>query len=421
MTTGDYNIKSKSKSLNIVVSNPGKQYTHQLLYALEKQNINYLFFTSFWYKPGKFPFNIIGILPEKIQTSLVTNLRKRFFESIPSDKVVSLPYFEILRELSDKIFGQRFSERMQFRRDRLHDYLVAKKLNKSFSLVIGYEEACLHTFRKAKQLGITTILDLAQIHYKDIENISLHHPQFGVLFNNKALRNRINKIKEEELQLSDYILCLSDFAKTSLVNNGIRPEKIFVVNPGFSPEKFKYKSNYKINNKLKLIFSGTITRRKGVDLLIRLASELSEQIELTLVGPMADADDLVIQTKGITHHPYVEQEKLNQLLIESDLHVFPSYLDSWAMVVIEAMATGLPVIVSENTGSKQAVSSETGFVVPAGDYENLKEKILYFYHNRNQVEVMGKEAAKQALNYTWDKYHIKINDVLAVINKDENK
>lgn len=397
----------------ILVSNPGKQYVHQLLLALKKNKLRFQFFTSFWYKPGKFPFTFVSLFPLKIRQKIEAQFRKRYFDKLDSASIVQFPYFEILREMSDKLFGQKYAEKMQYYRDRLHDRWVSSRIDHSFDVVIGYEEASLRSFRRAKRLGITTVLDLAQVHYREIESIAERFPVFRDLYRDKALREKIDRIKDEELALADVILCLSGYARKTLTDHGISPSKIRVVNLGFDPQKFLPKDNYVASGKLKIIFAGTVTRRKGIDTILKVHRELAEHIDLTLVGPMADAQDL-LDAHGLpfTWHPFVEQQRLNELYRESDLFVFPSYLDSWAMVVVEAMACGIPVIVSENTGAKEAVSNDSGFIIAPGDAVMLKEKIGYFIKNRSAVETMGRNARKEALNYTWDRYYKSIGDVI---------
>jgi glycosyltransferase involved in cell wall biosynthesis len=412
----------KKSGNKILVSNPGKQYVHQLLFALERNNFNYRFFTSFWYKPGKFPFNFISFLPKKAAEKLKREFRKRYYEKLNDKFISQLPYWEIIREISDKLFGQKYAETMQFYRDRLHDRWVAWRLNNSYSTMIGYEESCVQSFRKAKEKGIITVLDLSQVHYRTIDSISQKYPVFNQMYSNKKLRDKINKIKQEELELADYVICLSDFAKGTLVDQGFNAQKIFTAYLGFDPYKFQPKKNYSLTGKLKIVFAGTLTRRKGLDLLLEASLQLSEKVDLTLIGPMADAGDLLNSYQGkYEWQPYVDQEELNILLNQSDLFVFPSYLDSWAMVVIEAMACGLPVIVSENTGAKEAVVNNSGFIIPAGNTDILKEKINYFYTNRSELKTMGENARTASLAYTWENYYETMNNIILKIQNYHEK
>lgn len=417
-------MKDNIKRGGILVSNPGKQYTHQLLNALQKNNYVYKFITSVWYKPSSFPYSFFKFLPILLKKILQKEFLKRYDENVISDNVIQFPYLEVIREIGDKAFGQKFSERMQYYRDRLHDRYAANRL-KDFNadMVIGYEESCLETFREAKKYGMTTVLDLAQIHFHEITNISNQFPIFKELYKNVSLRKKINKIKEEELKLADYIICLSEWAKESLIKNNIPSHKIYVANLGFDPDKFKGKEKYICEEKLKIVFVGTLTKRKGVDLLLNVSKELSSIVDLTMIGPLADASDLLDpQNNTFTWHPFVNHDQLSKLLREADLFVFPSYLDSWAMVVVEAMASGLPVIVSSNTGAKEALATDAGYIIPPGDTLILKERIRYLYNNKSLLKEMGINARKQSLLYTWDSYYLKIHFIINdIISKRSGK
>ena len=136
-----------------------------------------------------------------------------------------------------------------------------------------------------------------------------------------------------------------------------------------------------------------------------------------LIGPLNDTNDLLKKYAGLyTHIPFMHHEELNSYLNKSDIFILPSYLESWGMVVIEAMSTGLPVIVTENTGAKDAVIQGCGKIIAAGDINALKNCINFFYENRTELETMGKKARQQALNFEWNNYYYQINTVINKIN-----
>jgi glycosyltransferase involved in cell wall biosynthesis len=87
------------------------------------------------------------------------------------------------------------------------------------------------------------------------------------------------------------------------------------------------------------------------------------------------------------------------------------------MVVLEAMACGTPVIITENTGSKDAVSKGGGFVIPSGDMDALKEKISFLYRNRTVMEDMGRKAHLVAQQYTWENYYRQVQFAVEDIAK----
>ncbi|MDB5240048.1 MAG: hypothetical protein JWP57_673, partial [Spirosoma sp.] len=167
----------------------------------------------------------------------------------------------------------------------------------------------------------------------------------------------------------------------------------------------------------RMLFVGTITYRKGVDLLLQTFKNLDlPNAELVLVGPVSDGRDLLrLCTGSIRYVPFLHQNELATYYQEADVFVFPSYLDSWGQVVLEAMACGTPVIVTENTGAKDALVKGGGFVIPAGNVMALAEKIEYFYNNRAEVERIGREARRVAEQYTWENYYRQVTDALTDI------
>ncbi len=400
----------------VVVSNPGKQHTHQLLEGIQRC-AEPVFATSYWWQPGKLRYRALRFLPRILRTRILTQLKKRYHEPIRTIAVLEFPGPELKRLLRLIIWGKKRLGGMTFVREREFDYRVAHRLSRlSPHIVVGYEMACLETFKEAKRLGAVTVLDLAQIHYREIDALGKRFPVFGTLFENRKLRETINRVKEKELQLADYVLCLSDFAFDSLRKNGIPEQKIFKLNLGFAPHTFQAKRAYRKEGLFRFVFAGTITRRKGIDLLIRAFQELDlSASELLLIGPLTDAEDMLPKNDQRIHHvDHVPQEQLNGLFNDSDLFVFPSYLDSWGMVVVEAMACGLPVVVSKYTGASDAVSRGGGFIIEP-TLKSLKEIMSYLYENREKVEQLGKEARRVAEQYTWSVYHERVEEVFEII------
>lgn len=382
--------------------------------GLQKAQLNFHFFTSFWYKPSHILVRIAACLPRSISQKIIFQFKKRSFEPLQSAHIFIFPWVELMREVAEKIIPYHWAEYLLFVRDRIHDRWASWQLNDSYAVVVGYEECSLHTFRKAKKLNKTVVLDLAQIHHKEIENIATTFPVFGQIYVNKRLRKKINRIKAEELQLADYVLCLSEFAKQSLLKNGVDVSKIVVTHLGFDPKKFFAKNSYSISTSspLKLVYAGTLTKRKGIDLLFRLLDDMQGKVQLSVIGNVSDASELVEKYKDkFTWYPYLKQEEMNKVFCDHDLFVFPTYLDSWAMVVVEAMACGLPVIITENTGAKDVLSKGGGLILKTGNYELLQESIKKIYDNRAFLKSEGCKAHEQAQFFTWVRYYNQIGNI----------
>lgn len=407
----------KNKKPQILVSHPGKQYVHQLCFALQQQGMLGNFITSLWYKPGNRFFRAIGALPAGLSVKVEKVFRKKYFPPLHEERIVMIPLAESVRQAANLVMDAH-GEEWVYPVERFHDRAVAGRLAAyNPDIVIGYEKSSLQTFRKAKALGKITVLDLAQVHYSHIMELRRKYRDMAEIVKDEKFYARINATKAAEYEYTDYILTLSGYARQTLIDAGVPGEKIFTVNLGFDPTLFKPKPAYRRSGPFNILFVGQISNRKGVRLLLETFKNLGlPDATLTFVGSLADSKATMEKYAGLfTHVPYLLHEDLVKYYQQADLFVFPSYLDSWAMTVLEAMACGTPVVVSEHTGSRDAVRQGGGFVVPADDQEALRERILFFYHNRDQLESVGRKAHTVAQAYTWNNYYGQVQNAMMQI------
>lgn len=408
----------------ILVSQPARQHTHQLVYALQEGGYLAKFITSIWYRPDRFPYSLVNLLPSGLKRHIEKEVKKRYYENIDGRLVEVFPFFELIREGFDRSFRGYKSDLGIYLGNQIHDWYVARRISGLRpDIVIGYETSALRTFKRAKGLNLITVLDLAQVHYRFIELLRYRYPEFESVFADKDIIGRVNRLKDEELKYTDYIITLSRFAEETLIAQGVPKDKIYLLNLGFEPEQFSRKESYRKDGVFKVLYVGTVTKRKGINLLLDACRRLGpKDIEVIVIGEIADARDVLKRYEGRYRYvSYLNHGELVSYYQDADLFVLPSYLDSWGMVVIEAMACGTPVIVSENTGAKDAViDGVNGFIVPVDDVEALKERILYLHDNRDKIEFFGRNARKQAENYTWGNYRRRIRETVLEIWEKSN-
>jgi glycosyltransferase involved in cell wall biosynthesis len=374
--------------------------------------------------PGRFPYSLVNVLPSGLRRRIERELRKRYYEGIDEKLVEVFPFFEIVREGFERLFWGYGGDRGIYIGNQIHDWYVSGRIGELRpDIVIGYETSALRTFRMAKGLNFITVLDLAQVHYRFIELLRYRYPEFESIFADKGIIGRINGLKDEELRYTDYIIALSTFAEETLIAEGIPRDKIYLLNLGFDPLQFSPKETYRKEGVFKVLYVGTVTKRKGINLLLEACRQLDlRDIEVTVIGEISDAREVLKRYEGgYRYVSYLNHGELASYYRDADVFVLPSYLDSWGMVVIEAMACGTPVIVSENTGAKDAVvDGVNGFIVPVDDVEALKKRILYLHDNRERLESLGRNARKQAEKYTWENYRKRIRETVLEIWERSN-
>lgn len=178
---------------------------------------------------------------------------------------------------------------------------------------------------------------------------------------------------------------------------------------GVDTSRFTLKDFGSENQKVRFIFVGRVNRRKGIQHLLPAFEKLdSDKAELILVGQYDENDVLVKKYKNaenITFKGFVTQDVVTELYKSADVFVLPSLGEGLAQVCIEAMASGLPVVVSENTGITDLITDgNEGLIVPASDTAKLFGAMNWFVENKKSIPDMGLKAYNTAKKYTWDYY-----------------
>lgn len=233
-------------------------------------------------------------------------------------------------------------------------------------------------------------------------------------------RGNYCKLLKEELEATDYFLAPSDFVKNSLLYSGIREEQIKICPYGtnFTVQEEDVDLARDIKLPLRAIYVGNITEMKGIYYLLEAIMEIpQEQLQLKMVGHFENCKTLLDKySNRVEFTGRVTHNEVKSYLLESDVFVFPSLGEGMSLSVLEAMACGLPCIVTENSGVSSAIKNyKNGFEIKAQDKDVLKERMLWFINNINDIRDMRKVAFDMSKEYSWDKYEIKLTEILKSI------
>lgn len=221
-----------------------------------------------------------------------------------------------------------------------------------------------------------------------------------------------------EAREAHFALTPSSFAKQSLVAAGVNPDKIAVVPYGIDSGVFKPKPfTASAGRPLRLIFVGSLVQRKGLSYLFEAMRRLQgEPVELVLAGRGARDDALLAHFADVPFRLAwnVPREELVRELQAADVFVFPSLVESFAHVILEAMAIGLPVITTTNTAGPDLLEEgRTGFVGSIRDVDFMVEKIRWFLAHREAIPAMGRACQAAAAQRTWARFRSEIRQALA--------
>ncbi|MBV4080582.1 glycosyltransferase family 4 protein, partial [Phocaeicola vulgatus] len=116
---------------------------------------------------------------------------------------------------------------------------------------------------------------------------------------------------------------------------------------------------------------------------------------------------------------FVTHDILAQKYQDADLFVFPTLGEGYGMVVLEALSTGTPVLISNLAGGDDAIENyKNGLVYEATSEASLKSALDWFIEHRDMIPQMSKEAYETAQKLTWEKYHkLYAENILNILNK----
>lgn len=223
---------------------------------------------------------------------------------------------------------------------------------------------------------------------------------------------------------ADKILAGSTFTLNMLKEMfGIEDSRIdlFYEN-GVSEEFFEKPIKPKDDKRVNLLFVGRLVPYKGADIVIEAVSQLSKLIRdrvwLTIVGDGSEKDNLNRQAQElgvsdiVSFAGWVDQKKTLEFYRKADIFCFPSIREFGGAVVLEAMACGLPCIVTDNGGIAEYVTEETGFKLAPISRENLMRelmnKIQILVENEELRKTMSAKAAERAQGFAWKQKAIDI-------------
>jgi glycosyltransferase involved in cell wall biosynthesis len=181
-------------------------------------------------------------------------------------------------------------------------------------------------------------------------------------------------------------------------------KKIRIIPHGVDPNQFKTSKNKSGNN---ILFVGRIHPTKGIHTLLKACLEINKTIELNIAGPIAD-DNYFSQLRALLTDKSdklkvnflgkVSRQELLLAYSEADIFVLPSSSETFPIVLLEAMASALPIVATNVGGIPEVLTNNyNGFVVNPNDSFNLSKKLKQLLNDANLRNLMGERNRKLLL------------------------
>jgi glycosyltransferase involved in cell wall biosynthesis len=283
-----------------------------------------------------------------------------------------------------------------------------------YDIFHGWTHESLESLRVSKSLGKIGILERGYCHPRFSRSIlEEEYETYGVkreLREAPRMLARYDHWRREleeacqEFEEADYIILNSKFSSKTFVDEGVSPGKLIYIPRGYNPIQFK--RSIRRDRKFRVLFVGQLLVRKGLFYLLKAWDILNlPNAELVIVGqPMDETRNFLsgyiarndIVFKGFISDPAEEYQ-------QADVFVLPTLDEGSAKVVYEAMACGLPCIVTPNAGST-ITDKVDGIIIGPRSVDDVVEAILTLFKEKDFRLGIGAAAEKSSVNYTWSKY-----------------
>lgn len=284
-----------------------------------------------------------------------------------------------------------WSKKNELKVDVVNTALIGKRLNKITSKIAILEEFkrtnsiirnlkrkisqfkpnIVHLNTPCGTLGIARDYICAYIVKRSGVSLLVH---YRCNIEDKLGKNLISKYFFRKLVgTADLNLVLNDASKLYISSNfGFKSIKI----SNFIDDSFNIIHNKEISNEIKIIsFVGHVRKEKGIFEIIDVAKKLSS-ITFKLAGPITNEIEKITKPQNVEFLGILTKKSVIELLLESDVFLFPSYSEGFANVLLESMALGLPIISTPVGANMEMIENDGGIIVEVGKSESIYKAII---------------------------------------------
>ena len=216
---------------------------------------------------------------------------------------------------------------------------------------------------------------------------------------------RLISFEEKTWEHLDHLTCASDYVRDGLVSCGVSAERITVLPypaPDFQALDI---DDSKIGKLLRVGFVGSVNLRKGAPVFLEMARRLNaDGVEFMMVGPLAVTSSAIDSLqKHVKLTGPVPRSKVSDYLNSFDVFLFPSVCEGSAGVVMEALAAGLPVVTTPNSGTVVRHGIE-GFVHDPDDLDGMEVSLKKLLEDRSLREQCANAAKSRSKSYSIASY-----------------
>ena len=330
---------------------------------------------------------------------------------VPHSAIRSVWTGELLNRALSALHRRRWlHEQPDYYVSQRHDRIVAARLRPGADIFVGWSSQCRLSLAAARRLGMATIVERGSAHIEWQRDELLEEAR-RARFDVEVPHPRTVEQELAEYEAADFIAVPSAFAAATFVSRGVTAAKLLVNAYGvdltlFNPGRIQPLRSADNDGGLRVLHVGRVSARKGVQYLLD-AVERVPRARLTVVGAIDTRMDAALRHRhAVTVVGAVSGRSLPQWYRDADVFCLLSVEEGLALVIAQAMAMGLPVIATPNTGAEELIEDGvTGFIVPPRDSATAAARLRQLDDDRELRRDMGRRARERVANgFAWDGY-----------------
>lgn len=349
----------------------------------------------------------LRLIPPQLQSKSLARLTGRVPHQLPTKLITAFSGFgfEYVRRLRRTFSVSEVTQTFLWAGKTFNRLVLQQGLRGTG--IYTFNTAGLELLQAAKKNGLTAIMEQTiaphQIEYSLLQEEQELHPDWSEPMQKDEYRQEYIDREQQEWSQADTILCGSEFVRDSIQQCGGPVERCLVVPYGVDT-KFQVLPKIPHNGPLRVLTIGSVGLRKGSPYVLETAKRLKGKAVFRMVGPInVSAQAVSSLQEQLELVGQVPRSQIYQHYAWADVFLIPSICEGSATVTYEALACGLPVITTPNTGSIVRNNID-GYIVPMRDVDAMIAKLDFLSSNKEQLSKMSQRALEQSIFGSLDQY-----------------
>lgn len=355
-------------------------------------------------------------VPESIRPAGLKRLLGRVPNGVPPGQITAFTQFgwEWQRRRTSSLTPAEMTRTQLWAGKRFCELVLADGFHGA-DAVFAYNRAGLELLREARKQGLRAVMEqtIAPLEIEGQLLLAEHerYPDWEPPLAADPARDEYAARERAEWAEADLILCGSEFVREGIATCGGPVEKCRVVPYGVDA-RFTLPPKVPHDGPLRVLTAGAVGLRKGSPYVLEAAKMLRGHAAFRVVGNLGvqpaarRALDSALELTGP-----VPRAQMLQQYAWADVFLLPSICEGSATVVYEALAAGLPVVCTPNTGSIVRDGVD-GFIVPTSNAGAIAEALSRFMEPGDLLHTMGDQARLRAQAFGLEQYKTRLISAL---------